>query len=80
MSDKVRDAHQLNQLKQKYGGVGDSNTTRREFFTTIHRDTLASIIGHEPILQYNSVIMNQHPEVTRQQLLRKFIDPIQSKE
>lgn len=76
MSDKVRDLHQYNQLKAKYVGLGNPDTTRKQFFTNIHRDSLALIIGHDPLLNHNSLVLNQHPEITRQQLLRKLVKPL----
>jgi splicing factor 3B subunit 5 len=76
MSDKVRDIQQYNQLKAKYIGLGNPDTTRKEFFTNVHRDSLALIIGHDQLLNYTSIVLNQHPEITRQQLLRRHMKPL----
>jgi hypothetical protein len=36
----------------RYTGTGHADTTKYEWATHHHRDTLASIVGHPPLLSY----------------------------
>lgn len=76
MADKVREAQQYLRQKTKYIGLGNADTTRDEFATQIHRDTLASIAMHKDLLMYNAVATNTHPEVYRQELIKKMVQPL----
>lgn len=77
MADKVRDNHQYLRQKEIYAGVGNPDTTREEFITNIHRDTLASLAMHENLLMYNAVATNTHPSLLRQELIKKMVQPLQ---
>lgn len=72
MADKVRDYNQYIQLKAKYGGLGNPETTRHEFITTIRRDTYASLAQHDALLLYNSVAMNEPAELMRMDMIKKM--------
>lgn len=76
MADKVRDSHQYLHLKAKYIGLGNTETSRVEFVTNVHRDTLASLAMHDNLLLYNSVATNTHREVLRQQLIKRMVQPL----
>lgn len=76
MADKVRETQQYLQQKAKYIGIGNADTTRDEFATQIHRDTLASLAMHKDILMYNSVATNNNPELYRQSLIKKMALPL----
>ncbi|WPK23212.1 hypothetical protein PUMCH_000440 [Australozyma saopauloensis] len=76
MADKVRENQQYLRHKAKYIGLGNPETTREEFATQIHRDTLASIAMHKDILMYNSTATNTHPELYRQSLIKKMVQPL----
>lgn len=77
MADKIREINEYHRLKSKYIGLGNPDTDRREFFTNIHRDTYASLAQHDNLLLYNSLALNESPEILRQRLLKKMVQPIQ---
>ncbi|EDK42177.1 predicted protein [Lodderomyces elongisporus NRRL YB-4239] len=72
MADKIREKHQYALLKSKYDGIGNSDTTSKEFQTTIYNDTFASLAHHKHLLLHNAVIRNEHPELVRQEYLKKL--------
>lgn len=76
MADKVRESRQIQFQKAKYIGLGDPDTSREEFITNIHRDSLASVAMHSSLLTYNSVATNTHREIVRQDLIKKMVQPI----
>ncbi|KAK6455557.1 splicing factor 3B subunit 5/RDS3 complex subunit 10 [Scheffersomyces xylosifermentans] len=76
MADKIKETNEYNQLKSKYVGLGNPDTSRAEFMTNVHRDTLASLSHHSNVLLYNSVVLNEHPELVRQELIKKMVQPI----
>ncbi|RLV87061.1 hypothetical protein JA9_001134 [Meyerozyma sp. JA9] len=66
MADKVKDARLYAANKARYIGLGDADTPREEFVANVHRDTL---------LTYTAVAMNRSPEVVRQQMIKKMVQP-----
>ncbi|KAK6463742.1 splicing factor 3B subunit 5/RDS3 complex subunit 10 [Scheffersomyces coipomensis] len=80
MADKIREQNDYNRLKAKYIGLGNADTSRQEFLTNIHRDTLASLSHNHQLLLYNSIILNQNPELLRQSLIKKMVQPIKRTE
>lgn len=72
MSDKVREFNQYNQLKSKYIGLGNQDTTRDQFIARYKKDGLNAIVQHKPILNYNSIGLDQHIELTRLDLIKKI--------
>lgn len=76
MADKVRENQQYLRQKEIYAGIGNPDTTREEFITNIHRDTLASLAMHENLLMYNSVATTTHPSILRQELIKKMVLPL----
>lgn len=79
MADKVRDSRQYLHLKAKYIGVGGPETSREEFATNIHRDTLASLAMHDSSLLYHSVATGTHQETVRQNLIKRMVQPLQER-
>jgi splicing factor 3B subunit 5 len=63
------------QLKVRYLGTGDADTTKYEFMTNQHRDTAASHIGHYDQLSYMAVAQNESIGRVRIQLLENMIQP-----
>ena len=51
MGDRYNIFSQMEHLQSKYVGTGHSDTTKWEWMTNQHRDTLASYIGK--VLVYN---------------------------
>ncbi|CUM68033.1 uncharacterized protein PRCAT00005748001 [Priceomyces carsonii] len=76
MADKVKEFNQYNLLKSKYLGLGNPDSDRRDFLSTMHRDTYASLAQHDSLLLYNSVALNENPELLRQKLIKKIVNPI----
>ncbi|KAI5968674.1 hypothetical protein CANMA_002110 [Candida margitis] len=72
MADKIREKNQYALLKQKYPGIGNADTTRHEFQTTIYNDTVASIAHHKHLNYYNSTVVNKHPNLMKQEMLKKI--------
>ncbi|KAL6451070.1 hypothetical protein SBY92_001321 [Candida maltosa Xu316] len=72
MADKIKEKNQYHLLKSKYPGIGDADTTGKEFLTTIHNDTIASLAHHHHVLLYNSVVTNEHPHQLRQKFIHKL--------
>lgn len=76
MADKVREQNEFLFQKSKYIGVGNADTSREEFITNIHRDTLSSIIQHDSLLQYTALATNTPKILLKQQLIKKMVQPI----
>ncbi|KAL1600519.1 hypothetical protein SLS60_006905 [Paraconiothyrium brasiliense] len=76
MADKLRAQQQLEALQARYIGIGSADTSRHEWTSNIARDSLASYIGHPPLLQYMSIGLGQPREKTRVQLLERMIQPV----
>ncbi|KAL8757049.1 MAG: hypothetical protein Q9199_002490 [Rusavskia elegans] len=69
MADKLRTQQQLEQLQARYVGTGHADTTKFEWASNIHRDSLASYIGHPPLLAYMSLGMGEPKEKVRAMFL-----------
>ena len=63
------------QLKAKYIGTGDADMTKHEWVTNMHRDTLASHVGHYDQLSYLAVAQNQSVGRTRKDMIEKMLQP-----
>ncbi|CAD1810826.1 Splicing factor 3B subunit 10 (SF3b10) family protein [Candida parapsilosis] len=72
MADKIREKNQYALLKQKYPGIGNADTTRDEFLTTTYNDTIASLAHHKHINYYNSIVTNKHPNLMKQEMIKKI--------
>ncbi|KAG5421240.1 hypothetical protein I9W82_000330 [Candida metapsilosis] len=72
MADKIREKNQYALLKQKYQGIGNADTTRDEFQTTIYNDTVASLAHHKHLNYYNSIVVNKHPSLMKQEMIKKI--------
>ncbi|GAW81698.1 splicing factor [Plasmodium gonderi] len=67
---------QLEHLQSKYQGSGHSDTTRWEWLTNIHRDTLASHVGHYSRLAYFAIVENEPIAKIRYRCLQNMSLPI----
>ncbi|PSN67913.1 splicing factor 3B subunit 5/RDS3 complex subunit 10 [Corynespora cassiicola Philippines] len=76
MADKLRAQQQLESLQTRYIGIGSADTTKFEFTSNVQRDSLASYVGHPPMLQYMSIGLGQSIEKTRVQMLERMIQPV----
>ncbi|PVI03783.1 splicing factor 3B subunit 5/RDS3 complex subunit 10, partial [Periconia macrospinosa] len=70
-----RDQQELERNQRRWVGTGSADTTTDEFARNVHRDTLASFIGHPPLLQYASIGLGLSREQTRVHLLERMVDP-----
>ncbi|KAK9240347.1 splicing factor 3B, subunit 5 [Lipomyces kononenkoae] len=75
MADKLRAQQQLEQLQTRYVGVGHADTTKHEWVSNVHRDSLASYIGHPAMLEHFAVALNEPRERVRLQFVDKMIQP-----
>ena len=73
MADKLRTLQQLESLQAKYVGTGHADTTRHEWSQNIVRDSLASYIGHPPLLAYMALGLGENKEIVRGQMIEKMI-------
>lgn len=71
---------QLEHLQSKYQGSGNSDTTRWEWLTNIHRDTLASHVGHYSRLAFFAVVENEPIAKLRYRCLQDMSIPCFPKE
>lgn len=76
MADKLRTQQQLEALATRYIGTGHADTSKFEWTSNIHRDSLASYVGHPPMLSYMSVGLGQSKELTRMMCLEKMVRPV----
>ena len=72
MADKIREKNQYALLKQKYQGIGNADTTREEFQTTVYNDTVASLAHHKHLNYYNLIVVNKHPSLMKQEMIKKI--------
>lgn len=75
MSDKVRDAQQYHYLKQKYLGLGNPDTTRSQFMSSVQKESLNAIVQHKHLLNYTSIGNEEIPQLYRVKLLKKMAKP-----
>ncbi|KAI8064707.1 splicing factor 3B subunit 5/RDS3 complex subunit 10 [Gongronella butleri] len=66
---------QLEHLQSKYVGTGHADTVKYEWMTNQHRDTLASMVGHNSLLSYISVAENESKARVKANLLEKMVLP-----
>ena len=77
MADKLRTTQQLEALQNKYVGTGHADTTRFEWTSNIARDSLASYVGHPPLLSYMTLAMGEGTrEEMRMKLIEKMVRPV----
>jgi splicing factor 3B subunit 5 len=66
---------QMEHLQMKYQGTGHADTTKYEWVTEMHRDTLASHVSHHSRLMYMSLAENESIARVRFNCLEKMIQP-----
>ena len=65
----------MDHLYAKTVGCGNPDTTKWEFVTNIHRDSLASHVGHYSRLSYMAGIENESIAKTKLKFLERMIQP-----
>ena len=61
--------------KSKFVGTGHSDTTKFEWASNQHRDSIASHIGHHDMLSYFAIAQNDAIGRVRYDLLEKMLQP-----
>ena len=75
MSDRYNVHSQLEHLQSKYVGTGHSDTTKWEWMTHQHRDSIASYLGHYDLLNFISVVENESKARVKYNLLQAYLQP-----
>jgi splicing factor 3B subunit 5 len=73
--DRLAVNSQLESLQAKHVGAGHSDISRHEWATNIHRDSLASYIGHHNMLAYFALAENEAPERMRHTFMQRMVQP-----
>ena len=60
------------QLKAKYIGTGDADMTKYEWVTNMHRDTMASHVGHYDQMSYYAVAQNESLGRVKKEFLERL--------
>lgn len=76
MADKLRNEQNFEQLQSRFVGVGDPDTTREEWQRNVHRDSLASYVGHPAILEQFSIAYGEPSCRTRVKMIDKMVNPL----
>lgn len=75
MGERYNIHSQLEHLQSKYMGTGHSDTTKWEWLTNQHRDTLASFIGHYDLLNYLAIVENESKARLKFNYLKRMVQP-----
>ena len=62
-------------LQNKFVGTGHPDITKFEFAVNMHRDTIASNVGHSDTLSFFAVAQNESIGRVRHTLLEKMVQP-----
>ena len=73
--DRYNIHSQTEHLQSKYVGTGHADTTRFEWFVNQHRDSIASYIGHNNLLDYFAISENEARGRVKFNLLKKMLQP-----
>ncbi|KAL1410598.1 hypothetical protein Q8F55_004615 [Vanrija albida] len=65
----------LEQLHSRYTGTGHADITKYEWMTHQHRDTLASIVGHPPLLSYIAIADGETRGREKFEVLERMLQP-----
>ena len=63
-------------VQNRFVGTGSAETTKFEWLSNQHRDTLASNIGHNDMLSFIAVAQSDSVGRVRYQLLEKMLQPV----
>lgn len=75
-ADKLHLQSQLEQLQNRYVGVGHADIIKYDWAANIYRDILASSIGHPPMSAYLAIAEGENIKRIQFELLEKMIRPI----
>lgn len=71
-SGNSKETQMYNAMKNRYVGIGDADTKRKEFIGNMKRDTYASLIGHDSTLTHLSVALNKPKRIIHQEMIDKM--------
>ncbi|KAI8904583.1 hypothetical protein PhCBS80983_g04130 [Powellomyces hirtus] len=66
---------QLEHLQSKHVGTGHADTNKFEWAVNQHRDTYASLIGHNTMLAYSAVAENESLGRKKFEMMEKMLQP-----
>merc|ERR1712212_1311300 len=75
MADRYNIHSQTEHLQSKYVGTGHADTTRFEWMVNQHRDSTASYIGHNNLLDLFAIAENETKGRVKFNLLKKMLQP-----
>lgn len=74
-SDRFNIFRSFEHIQSRWTGTGHSDTTKYEWASGLHRDTIASNLGHFDMLCYFAVAQNDSIGRVRYQLLERMLQP-----
>eukprot|EP01086_Lenisia_limosa_P014657 TRINITY_DN45714_c0_g1_i1.p1 TRINITY_DN45714_c0_g1~~TRINITY_DN45714_c0_g1_i1.p1 ORF type:complete len:100 (+),score=16.65 TRINITY_DN45714_c0_g1_i1:31-300(+) len=74
-SEKFNMQAQLEHLQAKHVGTGHPETTQYEWMVNVHRDSLASFVGHPNLLSYFAIAQNVSSGRARAEMMNKMMSP-----
>mmetsp|Transcript_17933 Transcript_17933/g.53357 ORF Transcript_17933/g.53357 Transcript_17933/m.53357 type:complete len:83 (-) Transcript_17933:69-317(-) len=74
-ADRMNINRSWEHIQQKFVGTGHVDMTKFEWASNIHRDSLASHLGHHDMLTYLAVAQGDSIGRTRYTLLEKMLQP-----
>ncbi|KAG9393142.1 splicing factor 3b subunit 5 [Carpediemonas membranifera] len=66
---------QLAPLAARTPGTGNADTTKHEWLTNQHRDSITSYIGHDHILAYSALVEGKSQARMRYEFMEHMIEP-----
>ncbi|XP_065065736.1 splicing factor 3B subunit 5-like [Rhopilema esculentum] len=75
MVDRYNIHSQLEHLQSKYVGTGHSDTTKFEWLVNQQRDSVASYIGHNNLLEFFAIAENEAKARVKFNLQKKMLQP-----
>ncbi|CAK9305026.1 unnamed protein product [Gordionus sp. m RMFG-2023] len=75
MGDRYNILSQLEHLQSKYVGTGHADTTKWEWVTNQHRDSIASYLGHYDLTNFITITQNECKARVKHNLMEKMLQP-----
>ena len=75
MGDRFNILSQMEHLQSKYMGTGHADSTKFEWAAHQHRDTFASLLGHQDLTNYLALAENESKARVKFNILEKMLQP-----
>ena len=75
MGERYNIHSQLEHLQSKYIGTGHADTSKFDWATNQHRDSLASYVGHFDLTSHFAIAENETKARVKFNLLEKMLQP-----